>query len=1664
MLRTLTTLCFGLFPFFLFAQMPSDDGTVRYGNEWIDYERSYLAVRVAEDGMYRVPAQALSTAGVNGTELEVMHQGQQVPYEMIGGDVVFNGTKSRGEMDRYLFPNPDEEQLNDRFSMHSDTATYYLSAGTAGLRFTAANVSNAVMTDRLLRQRERVFSDHYTKTFFRSTGVSIYYSRYGVAEGFGSLSSGNLLSQDGNTTSETVLDLPGAIAGGGATLDLRYGTAFGGHNVVISVDGNTLLTTTRSGWNVERHSLPFITSGDETAIRLQGTRSEQDKANLAWMRVTYPAATIYDNTLNSFLLPASTTPRRVVMTDLGAAAGAGEVVKAYAPALNLVTSGQVDGSGRVTLDFPANTTATTWQLVVNDNYRTSTSAPLSFTTTLPTNRQTNYLLLTSRRLNGPAVREIADYRRSLAGGNYVVQVVNAEDLYDEFGYGIPRHPMALRNYLAAARLAAPRLQYLFLVGKGREFSDLRTEEQLTNAGETFFVPSFGFPAADNLISAALDSPVPILSTGRLAAINNNEVAIYARKLRDVEAQINQGGQTIAERDWMKQVMHLGGGGTAGEQSSIKSRLARMTDSIQVTTMAPNVTSFFKTSTEPIEDSRQEAIFDRINNGTSILTFMGHSSSQTFDFSIDDPDNYENFGKYPFMISLGCYSGDAFTEARSISERFIFLENKGAIAFAASKGVGYISALGQWGTELYLNLGTDTYGQGVGDALRESIRHFSSTSNFTLAILLEQFALSGDPAYRLHPRPGVDIIVDPTSVSFEPEVVPAQDAEFTVSLRLLNLGIKAAQDSLSLRFRQELPGGAIVELATKRVATPDYDDNYNLVLPNVGFEAVGQNRILISVDQTNDIDELPLPEAETNNEVVSGGREGISLTVVANTARVAFPPPYAVIGGELEFVASTTDVLAEARDYILQVATDRRYRNLVVNETINSPGGIIRYTPTFAPTDSTTYYWRISPDSTATQGVGFIWSESSLTWVAGREPLEMGWAVQDPGQTVDGEFTNIIADTTAFGWNFAKDVTDIKMFNALYQTRSMPRFEYNGQRFNAPHEWRIRAGLQVIVVDSINTKTDYWLRNPQGGQYNSHPTPSLVWAFDTRTQPGRAGIIQFIDEAVEVGKYVFVYSVQRGNDIEYYNEGWLQDSAELGRSIFNLLENEGSLQIGGLKDLGSVPYMFAFQKGMGALSEALAMQQTDTIFMQTDLFSNWNEGKWKSEKAGPSLGWNRLDIMLGSRHLDEQDSIMLKLMGNTTSGEEVEIREVPYNADASRTLSISLDDIEADDYPFLWVELHFFDETSRDVPTVASVYFDFDSPGDVAVNPLFAYAVTDSIEQGQPFTLTVGYENISRIGMDSLLVELSIVDEDNQVKVISQRQPSLPARAENEVTFSVSTDQTTEAFRYELRFNPRQDQPENVLFNNVLTSKTKVGNDVIAPTVMVLFDGRRINEGELVSGKPEIHIQIRDDNPYLALNDSSDYVLQITLPDGRTVRPSFSDSQIEFLPASTNENVAEIFYRPTFILDGKYIIELRGKDRSGNLAGRVDYQKAFEVINQQMVSNVLTYPNPFTTQTRFVYTLTGSEPPTMFRIQIMTVSGRVVKDIDLAAQENVRIGTHQTDYAWDGTDEYGDKLANGVYLYRVITSDSSGNSLDKYDDGNGTAQFFARDMGKVVILR
>ncbi|MGZ3883302.1 MAG: hypothetical protein ACXVPD_03705, partial [Bacteroidia bacterium] len=81
--------------------------------------------------------------------------------------------------------------------------------------------------------------------------------------------------------------------------------------------------------------------------------------------------------------------------------------------------------------------------------------------------------------------------------------------------------------------------------------------------------------------------------------------------------------------------------------------------------------------------------------------------------------------------------------------------------------------------------------------------------------------------------------------------------------------------------------------------------------------------------------------------------------------------------------------------------------------------------------------------------------------------------------------------------------------------------------------------------------------------------------------------------------------------------------------------------------------------------------------------------------------------------------------------------------------------------------------------------------------------------------------------------------------------------------------------------------------------------------------------------------------------------------------------------------------------------------------------------------------------------------------IMTISGKIVKTITKEDIGPMHIGRNISQYAWDGKDDFGDRLGNGVYLYKVSTK-LNGQSIEK--QSTEADQYFTKEIGKMVIMR
>jgi hypothetical protein len=333
---------------------------------------------------------------------------------------------------------------------------------------------------------------------------------------------------------------------------------------------------------------------------------------------------------------------------------------------------------------------------------------------------------------------------------------------------------------------------------------------------------------------------------------------------------------------------------------------------------------------------------------------------------------------------------------------------------------------------------------------------------------------------------------------------------------------------------------------------------------------------------------------------------------------------------------------------------------------------------------------------------------------------------------------------------------------------------------------------------------------------------------------------------------------------------------------------------------------------------------------------------------------------------------------------------------------------------------------------------------------------------------LAFKNISEAIFDCLKVNMTITDKDNVVHELQmKKQKPLLATDTLHIVYNIDTRQIAGANTLYVEVNPDNDQPEQYHFNNFLYKNFYVAYDNTNPLLDVTFDNVHILNGDIVSAKPYIQVKLKDEIKSMLLDDTSLVKIKVKDPDGIERLYHFNSDTLQFVPAQrgpNNENTATINFRPYFIKDGDYELILNGKDKSENKAGDLEYRVGFQVINKPMISNILNYPNPFTTSTAFVFTITGTEVPQNLKIQILTVTGKIVREITKDELGPLHIGRNITEYKWDGTDQYGHKLANGVYLYRVVTN-LNGNSLEKYrSESDNTDKFFNKGYGKMYLMR
>jgi len=215
-------------------------------------------------------------------------------------------------------------------------------------------------------------------------------------------------------------------------------------------------------------------------------------------------------------------------------------------------------------------------------------------------------------------------------------------------------------------------------------------------------------------------------------------------------------------------------------------------------------------------------------------------------------------------------------------------------------------------------------------------------------------------------------------------------------------------------------------------------------------------------------------------------------------------------------------------------------------------------------------------------------------------------------------------------------------------------------------------------------------------------------------------------------------------------------------------------------------------------------------------------------------------------------------------------------------------------------------------------------------------------------------------------------------------------------------------------------------------------DTNPPTVRLHMNDEGFVSGGITNCSPVLLAFLTDEN---GINTASGIGHDIVaILDGDESNPYVLNEYYE----TENDDYTRGYVRFPFrdLAPGMHTILFKAWDVYNNIITTEIQFNAICSSEGLQLEKVLNYPNPFVSYTEFWFTHNMPFEPLDVQVQILTVSGKLVKTIN---QQVTTEGFLCREITWDGRDDFGDKLGKGVYVYKIkVRSTTTGKSVEKYE--------------------
>jgi hypothetical protein len=214
-------------------------------------------------------------------------------------------------------------------------------------------------------------------------------------------------------------------------------------------------------------------------------------------------------------------------------------------------------------------------------------------------------------------------------------------------------------------------------------------------------------------------------------------------------------------------------------------------------------------------------------------------------------------------------------------------------------------------------------------------------------------------------------------------------------------------------------------------------------------------------------------------------------------------------------------------------------------------------------------------------------------------------------------------------------------------------------------------------------------------------------------------------------------------------------------------------------------------------------------------------------------------------------------------------------------------------------------------------------------------------------------------------------------------------------------------------------------------------DNIGPEIKLYLNDEKFVFGGTTNTDPKIYAVLSDESGINTAGTGIGHDITAVL-DGADTKPYIMNDYYE--SDIDNYKKGTVRYPLNSLSEGNHKLSFKAWDVYNNSSSA--YTEFVVAESAELaLKHVLNYPNPFTTKTSFFFEHNRCCINMNVQIQVFTISGKLIKTINQFVNME---GFRSDPIDWDGTDDFGDKIGRGVYVYRLRVATATGENAEKYE--------------------